>query len=57
MLEQLNRQRVYQNSRVPYTTKPNKQPLEETNSFIVKYQRKSWLQKIKALFRKKSKSE
>ena len=57
MLEQLNHQRVYQNSRVPYTTKPNKQPLEETNSFIVKHQRKSWLQKIKALFRKKSKSE
>lgn len=56
MLDQLNRQRVYQNSRTPHTPNTKKQPLEESNAIVVKHQKKSVIQIIKNFFMKQSKT-
>ena len=51
-MDQLNRQRTYQNSRVPHVAKTKKKPLEENNTFVVSHKRKSFTQKLKELFKR-----
>lgn len=52
IMDQLNRQRTYQNSRVPHVAKTKKKPLEENNTVVVSHKQKSFTQKLKELFKR-----
>lgn len=51
-MDQLNRQRTYQNSRTPHVVKDKKAPLEENNTVVVRHKKRSITQRIKDLFSK-----
>lgn len=51
-MDQMNRQRTYQNSRTPHVVKDKKAPLEENNTVVVNHNRKSIIQRIKEMVTK-----
>lgn len=51
MLDFLNRQRMYLNSRIPHVPNNKEQAIEENNTIVVKHTRTPFKKRIKKMFR------